>query len=155
MHTAYQSLFTCFSILVLFYINLNNKKNNKYALVIIAAQMLFVLLLASRMQILIMIFFVSVFFIYKYYKKQKTWVGLLITTIYLFIVGQIISAPSALNYRYKQTISQVSMILDVGEKVDLARKDLWREALNVIKQNIIIGSGVGDAKKNLLTKRYS
>ena len=152
MHTAYQSLFTCFSILILFYINLNNKKTNKYVIVIIPIQMLFVLLLASRMQILIMIFFVSVFFIYKYYKKQKTWAGLLITTIYLLIVGQIISAPSALNYRYKQTISQVSMILDVGEKVDLARKDLWREALNVIKQNIIIGTGVGDAKKNLLTK---
>ena len=152
MHTAYQSLFTCFSILVLFYINLNNKKTNKYDLVIIPTQMLFVLLIASRMQILIMVFFVSLFFIYRYYKKQKTWLGLLITTIYLLIVAQIISAPSALSYRYKQTISQVSMILDVGEKVDLARKDLWIEALNVIKQNIIVGTGLGDAKKNLLTK---
>ena len=71
MHTAYQSLFTCFSILILFYINLNNKKTNKYVLVIIAIQMLFVLLLASRMQILIMIFLFQSFSFINIIKSKK------------------------------------------------------------------------------------
>ena len=154
MHTSAQSMFTCFSIALFVYLFSQDKnfisKWMAYSAVII--QLIFVFLISSRMQILIMAFLVPVYLVPYYYKKKKVALGLLYT---LFIFGfsyLIITIPSTLNSRYNKTVSQINSLREDNGNYD-ARKFIWKEGLEVIKNNWLIGTGSGDAT-DALTARY-
>ena len=154
MHTSAQSMFTCFSIALFVYLFSQDKnfisKWMAYSAVII--QLIFVFLLSSRMQILIMAFLVPVYLVPYYYKKKKVALGILYT---LFIFGfsyLIITIPSTLNSRYDKTVSQINSLREDNGNYD-ARKFIWKEGLEVIKNNWLIGTGSGDAT-DALTARY-
>ena len=154
MHTAYQAMFTCFSIVIFIYLRIKEKFiSNWMMLPVIFIQMIFVLLLSSRMQILIMAVLVPSFLILYYHKKRKIILGLLYTILIFSCAELIMSIPSSLNYRYKQTVSRINSIGVDNDNSD-ARKFIWAEALKGIKNNWLIGAGVGDAK-DALVERYS
>ena len=99
------------------------------------------------MQILIMMVILPTFFIGYYYKRKKPVIGLLYA-MFLFVFSYlIITIPSALNYRYKQTISQIK---SVGGDGSDPRNFIWTAGLQVVKKNFLIGAGSGDAKDLLL-----
>ena len=152
MHTAYQSMFTCFSIVIFVYLFVKEKFiSNWTSWFTVAVQMLFILLLSSRMQILIMMVLVPVYFLSFYYKRKKFFLGLLYTGLIFGFSYLIIKIPSSLNYRYNQTVSHISSIgVDNGNSD--ARKIIWTEGLEVIKNNWFFGAGNGDAKGALLEK---
>jgi len=152
MHTAYQAMFTSFSIVIFFYLFIEeNVISNWLAYFAIAIQVIFVFLLSSRMQILIMMVILPTFFIGYYYKRKKPVIGLLYA-LFLFVFSYlIITIPSALNYRYKQTISQIK---SVGGDSSDPRNFIWTAGLQVVKKNFLIGAGSGDAK-DLLLDEYS
>jgi len=119
----------------------------------VTIQLLFVLLLSSRMQILIMIILIPLYFIIRYYKIKKLHLGVIYTVLIFSFGYLLIVQPSSLNYRYKQSVSQINSIGIDNDNSD-PRKFIWTEGLKMIKNNWLIGAGVGDAK-GVLMARYS
>ena len=153
MHSAYQSMFTCFSIAVFVYLFVKEKIISKQlSYIVVTIQILFILLLSSRMQILIMIVIIPTYLISYYYKRKNILLGLLYTILIFGFSYLIISAPSTLKHRYTQTISNIN-IIGLENNSTNARKFIWSEGLELIKKNWLVGAGAGDVK-NLLVSRY-
>lgn len=154
MHTSSQSMFTCFSIVLFVYFFKKEKLlSNWMAYLAISFQAIFVLLLSSRIQILIMIVMVPAYLISYYYKRKQTALGLLYTALIFGFSFFIISTPSKLNYRYTKTISQINSIGVDNDNSD-PRKLIWSAGIDIIRNNWLIGKGVGGAK-DALVARYS
>ncbi len=152
MHTAYQAMFTSFSIVIFFYLFIKeNFISNWATYFVITIQILCLFLFSSRMQILIMMGILPVFFIAYFYRQKSTHIGLLCVVLLFGFSYLIITTPSALNYRFKQTISQINSV--GGEDSD-PRKYIWNAGIQVIKKDWLIGSGNGDAK-DILLDEYS
>lgn len=154
MHTAYQAMFTCFSVLILIYLRLKDKFIENWVMYFgVIVQLIFILLLSSRMQILIMMALTPTYFLLSYYKKKKLYLGIIYTLIVFGLAKGIMSAPSSLNYRYKQTVTYISSIGVDSDNSD-PRKFIWENGLTLIKENWIFGTGIGDVKK-VLADRYA
>ena len=152
MHSAYQAMFTCFSIALIIYLNLKEKFVNNWAMYCyVFFQMIIILLLSSRMQILIIAVLIPFYFIIRYYQIKKLYLGIIYTVVIFSFAYLFISTPSLLNYRYTKTIKQVN---DIGGDNDNSdpRKFIWTEGLKVIKENWLFGVGAGDAKAKLIEK---
>ena len=148
MHTAYQAMFTCFSIVALIYLNGKKKFISNwllYTLVII--QIMFILLLSSRMQMLIMTVLLPIYLFSYYNKKKKLYLGIVYTIIIFGFAKLIMSVPSSLNSRYKQTVTHINSI---DRDNSDPRKFIWENSFTVINNNWILGAGIGDAKKDLI-----
>jgi O-antigen ligase len=115
----------------------------------VIVQLIFILLLASRMQILIMMALTPTYFLLRYYYKKKLYLGIIYTLIVFGLAKGIMSAPSSLNYRYKQTVTHISSIGVDSDNSD-PRKFIWENGLTLIKENWIFGTGIGDVKKVLV-----
>lgn len=154
MHSAYQAMYTCFSIAVFIYLRLKQKYiSNLIMLVAVFLQLTFILVLSSRMQLLVIMVLIPITILPIYYRKSKLFLGITYVVL-IFLFGKfIMSMPSALNYRFKQTVSHVKNIGVHADNSD-PRKFIWSEALIVIKDNWLIGTGVGDVKDELI-ERYS
>jgi len=153
MHSSYQAMFTCFSIVIFIYLRLKEKIiSNWMMLAAIFLQMIFIFLLSSRMQILIMTVLAPSFLVVHYYMKRKLILGFLYVALIFFFAKLIVSTPSVLNHRYKKTVSHINSIGVDNDNSD-PRKFIWGEGLKVIKNNWLIGTGVGDAK-DVLVERY-
>jgi len=111
-------------------------------------QTIFILLLSSRMQIVIMIVLIPSFLLFHYYKQKKLYLGIVSTILIFGLAKLIMSVPSALNYRYNQTVSHINSIGANNDNVD-PRNFIWTEGLKVIKENWLFGTGVGDVKDKL------
>ena len=156
MHTSAQAMFTCFSIVIFIYMyHKENFFNNKLLIYLyVSIQMIFIFLLSSRMQILIMSVIIPTYLVIFYYNKQKTIVGVLYTLlIFGFSYLIITTTPSTLSVRYSKTVSQINS-LQIDNGIYDARMFIWKEALEVIKNNWLFGTGAGDAK-DVLVDRYS
>jgi len=154
MHTAYQAMFTCFSVAILIYLRLKDKFIENWVMYFgVIIQLIFILLLSSRMQILIMMALTPTYFLLSYYKKKKLYLGIIYTLIVFGLAKGIMSVPSSLNYRYKQTVTHISSIGVDSDNSD-PRKFIWKNGLTLIKKNWIFGTGIGDIKK-VLVDRYA
>lgn len=154
MHTAYQATFTSFSIFILVYIYLNKEYSNNWIfLFLIVLQFLFLFLLSSRMQMLCLSVVTPIFLIFHYYLKQKIYLGFSYTILAFVVSYLLVSTPSVLNNRYKQTVSHISSIGNDSQNSD-PRKFIWKKAIDIIKYNWLFGVGVGDAK-DVLVSSYS
>ena len=154
MHTAYQAMFTCFSIVVFGYLTVKEKFiPNWLTYSSVSFQMVLLLLLSSRMQILIMMVLVPSYFIIYYYNRKKVLIGILYTVLIFVFAKLIMNVPSSLNFRYNQTVSQISSI-GVEDDNNDPRKFIWEASVKVIRDNWLIGAGIGDAT-SLLVERYS
>ena len=112
MHSAYQSMFTCFSIVIFFYIrHIFMSKHNILLLLLIFIQFIFILLLASRMQIIIIIILAVTYFLITYYNRNKLIYSILYIGLFLFVIKLAVSIPSSLNYRYNETITNINNII--------------------------------------------
>mgnify|MGYP000023312926 FL=1 len=154
MHTAYQATFTSFSIFILVYIYLNKEYSHNWIfLFLIVMQFFFLFLLSSRMQMLCMSVVTPIFLIFHYYLKKKIYLGFSYTILAFMVSYFLVSTPSVLNTRYKQTVSHISSIGNDSQNSD-PRKFIWKKAIDVIKYNWLFGVGVGDAK-DILVSSYS
>ena len=154
MHTAYQALFTCFSIAILVNCFLIYRLVKNWLIYLfVPFQLVFLLMLASRMQILLMAIIIPVFLITYFYNKKKLLIGFIYTFLIFFtliMLAKNSSSPS-LKYRYKQTMSYVENIGIENGNSD-PRKIIWQKGAQLIKQNWLIGVGAGDVKSALVNK---
>ena len=105
------------------------------------------------MQILIIMALIPLTILPIYYRKRKLFLGITYVLLIFFIGKLIMTMPTALNYRFKKTVSHVK---NIGVHTDNSdpRKFIWSEALIIIKENWLTGAGVGDVKDELI-ERYS
>jgi O-antigen ligase len=152
MHTSAQSMFTCFSIVLFTSLFIKERfLSNWITYSLVSIQLIFILLLASRMQILIIMVIVPAYLISYYYKRKKTVTGLLYTLLIFGFSYLIIPTSSILNSRFNKTFSQInSIVVDNGNHD--ARKFIWTQAIEVIKNHWIIGTGTGDINDALVTQ---
>ena len=154
MHTAYQAMFTCFSVLIFIYLRLKDKFIENWVMYFgVIIQLIFILLLSSRMQILIMMALTPSYFLLRYYYRKKLYLGIIYTVIIFGLAKGIMSAPSSLNHRYKQTVTHISSI-GVDSNNSDPRKFIWENGLTLIKENWVLGIGIGDVKE-ILVDRYA
>jgi len=154
MHTAYQAMFTCFSVSVLIYLRLKDKFIENWVMYFgVIVQLIFILLLSSRMQILIMMVLTPTYFLLRYYYKKKLYLGIIYSLIIFGLAKGIMSVPSSLNHRYKQTVTHISSI-GVDSNNSDPRKFIWENGLTLIKENWVLGIGIGDVKE-ILADRYA
>ena len=104
------------------------------------------------MQILIMMLLVPSYFILYYYNKNRVLLGILYTLLIFIFAKLIMNIPSSLNFRYQQTVSQINNAGIDNDNSD-PRKFIWGASLEILKDNWLVGSGVGDAT-SLLIERY-
>ncbi len=151
MHVAYQSMYTCFSIVIFVYLFIKKKFISSWlAYCAVIIQVAFVLLLASRMQILILIVIAPLYLIPYYHKKKKMSLGLLYTALIFVFSFLIISIPSSLNKNEKRKSINIAADNDNSNP----RKHIWTSGIEVIKSNWLIGTGIGQAK-DALSSSYS
>ena len=149
MHSAYQSMYACFSIVILYYLRkIFFKEYNLVFILIVFCQLIFILLLASRMQIIIIMLLAITYLCILYYKQKKIIQSLLYIGFLFFVISLFVSIPSSLNYRYNETIRQIKSFKLKNEDSD-ARHAIWKHGMDVIQENILVGAGIGDAKDEL------
>ena len=108
MHTAYQAMFTSFSIVIFGYLTVKEKFiANWLGYSSVFLQMIFLLLLSSRMQILIMMVLVPSYFIIYYYNKKKVVLGIVYTVLIFSFAKLIMNVPSSLNHRYFHNLETI------------------------------------------------
>ncbi len=154
IHPSYEAMFMVFAIGLIGYDliqhwNQFNIKNRIFRLTAIAALALFILLLTAKIAIASMFLVLSVLFIVwgiKHLGKRITIIGVIVGNILLFL------AMIALPY----TRERMLMLLHYNEvkytnSVD-SREEIWRAAIDVSKQNLITGTGSGDAEEALVNQ---
>ncbi len=107
---------------------------------------MFLLHLGSRMSLVILIFVFILFFTIKFYQTKS------IKIIIVFIMLLTIIVISAVNMPYlKIRILEYGLSFD-DKKITLIEKRIprWNAALDVIRENWIIGVGSGDTQEELL-----
>ena len=153
MHSAYYALYALFAIAIFIYL-IHHTKNKNH--IVIYAGMSFILviflfLLSSRMQLLIFFFFLTGYIITLASHKRNILLGIgMLALGYTFIFILITSLPKT-NKRINQTKSNLENI-NYSKTNTEARVKIWEAAFSVIKENYLLGTGVGDVKDALISK---
>lgn len=111
-------------------------------------------LLSSKMGLIIMVLQSIGFLIYYICKSKKYVIGV---TTFLFFVGGllvIIKYVPAVSSRFENAIEALTTNSNDNTKAEstAVRMLIWKAANCIISENILIGTGTGDAKDNLLMK---
>ncbi len=150
------SVFCCLIILSSFYFLLEKIKTKNFnfmffvMLVFTILNTVFVHIMSARTGILSLYFGVLIIVIFnlKHVLKNKFILGLLI-----LIPIIIFSVSSSLKNRVKNTIQDFKVVYkgDNANEYSFAMRVLaWKNAINLIKNNPILGVGIGDTEKELL-----
>jgi O-antigen ligase len=111
-------------------------------------------LLSSRAGILAAIIVIPLYFIFKYYKKSSKWIIL----VFLLIITVVFVKIAKTNSKVQSSIEGIT-----NENFNETLKNderllIWKSAVGVIKQNMFLGVGTGDAsvelKREFLKRGY-
>ena len=156
IHPSYLSMYIITAVLILFESFDNADKYFKKGLsaVMIFTLIIAIYLLSARAGILAAIIILPVYFLFKFNKRLPKIVVLLI--IVALVAGFVVIARK--NDRVNSSIEQIS-----NQKFNEILKDdprllIWQSAFGVIKRNIILGVGPGDAtvklKEEFISRGY-
>jgi O-antigen ligase len=140
-HPTYFSVSLLLSLFSIIHLNVNKKLDLRTTIILIIIVIFSLFLLSSRSALLILIV-VSILYIVKL-KKYKF---LYFYFALLIILGGL--NPRIVNMRnYKSNLEQ----LDPSTRYDFGLRLLtWNASVEIIKQNWLVGTGVGDAQEELL-----
>ena len=153
MHSAYYALYALFAIttFIFLYIKTENKKS-KLAYSSMAFLLSgFLFLLSSRMQIGIFIILLTSFIIARAIQKKRIFTGIIALFLSYACIFLLITKMPKINERLQQTKQHIKNI-NYSQTNSDPRVQIWKAALNVLKQNYAFGAGVGDAKDVLINE---
>tara|TARA_B100000902_G_scaffold27181_1_gene32762 strand:- start:42902 stop:44155 length:1254 start_codon:yes stop_codon:yes gene_type:complete len=153
MHSAYYGLYSLCAITIFIYLFHNSPSNKKKVIYSIMALglSLFLFLLSSRMQILIFLFALTIYILALYVKKRKIYFGIFILLLSYVGIFFLVTKMPKTSVRLQQTKEHIKNINFSKTNSD-ARVQIWFAAINVIKSNYLLGTGVGDVKDVLLNE---
>lgn len=112
-------------------------------------------LLSSRAGILAVAIVLPLYLIVKFYRQLPAWLIITLIVVFITVSGILISKNSRLKYSFDEIAKE--NIDDAFQKD--ARILIWRSAFGIIKHNLLVGVGTGDAseelKKEFLERGYS
>lgn len=153
MHSAYYALYALFAIAIFIYlIHHTQKKKHKIIYASMAfGLVVFLFLLSSRMQLLIFFLLLTVYIIAIAYQKKRILLGVTILVLgYVFIFVLATSLPKT-SVRINQTKKHFEN-MNYSKTNSDSRGKIWDAAFSVVKQNYLLGTGVGDVKDMLIAQ---
>lgn len=150
-HPSYFSIYTIFSIFIFLCILLKNENmgifTKGFLVVAIIYLLIFIFFLASRIGLLSLFILLISCMLFYAYKKHKLFTGIIATLIFIITISLALQFFTPIKEKFKR-------LLDLDkEKMEYAdtaiRLDLWKSAMTVIKDNILIGIGTGDLQPAL------
>jgi hypothetical protein len=159
IHLGYMAMYINFGIagLLLMVIVYKDKRffiNPLLTIIIILFFLIILFLLSSKMGLIVMILQCLGFLIYYICKSKKYTVGII---AFLFFGGGlllVIKYIPTVSGRFENAIEAITSNSQDNTKAEstAVRLLIWKAANSIISENILIGTGTGDAKDNLLAK---
>lgn len=148
VHPTYLSMYVLLAILISFEAIYDNslKMIKRFIWLIISVVFIIVIyLLSSRAGLLAALIVLSLYFILKLYKKISKWI--ILSVLVILMSGSVVLIIR--NSRISYSVEEISKTnLNETLKKDI-RLGIWESAIVVIKQNLIVGVGTGDASEEL------
>ena len=153
MHSAYYALYTLFAIAIFIYLYFKEEnKKSKIAYSSMAFGLsIFLFLLSSRMQIIIFVTLLTLFIIVRAFQKKRILTGILVLFLSYACIFLLVTQMPKTSARLQQTKAHIKNINYAKTNND-ARVQIWSAATNVIKKNYLFGTGIGDAKDELVSQ---
>lgn len=147
-HPTYVSMYVVFSIFIAFESFFDRNLNRLLKIFWLLTVMTFLVslyLLSSRAAILSALILIPVYLFFKLKERKKWWVSVLI----IIVAVSILAVLFLNNERFKYYFPEVSDT-SVVEKVMLDNRiPIWKSSIDVIKKNLFLGVGAGDASHQL------
>lgn len=148
IHPSYVAMYIIISILISFESFFNKSLTHIRKVLwftIIIVFLVAIYLLSARAGILAVIIVLPVYALLKFYSKFPKWIVIIVSGAILISLAVIAKKNEKVNY----SIEDISR-----KRVDETLKNdprllIWKSALGVIKENLILGVGTGDASKKL------
>jgi O-antigen ligase len=148
-HPTYLAMYVLFSVFIAFesFYDSSLKKNYRIGWMIISLILLTSLyFLSSRTGLLAACLIVPVYFLYKSIKRKKILFAWIILIFAAVLILPLIFKNIRFNI-YTNQISQRSLIETIKQD---SRIVVWKAALNIIHNNVLLGVGTGDVNSELL-----
>ncbi|HNW57103.1 MAG TPA: O-antigen ligase family protein [Bacteroidales bacterium] len=105
--------------------------------------------ISSRTGIFLGLVMVPLYFIFRFRNYKKKWKVWLVSIILIICVFPVIINNQRVDYLFGKIFEK-----QVGyERKDDPRLQIWESTINLVKQNLVFGLGIGDAR-NELAKEY-
>lgn len=159
---TYLGILTCFAILILIHFLIAHRSNFRagktaWLVVLLIFFTVFLMLLASKTAIIAFIVILSIWTGYFFYQSKRTFMGIAIILGFLVIVSSLIYSIPVLNERFMQAVGvekSNGWIQQYGGQGQGGRPEVrlmkWTSALQIIKENPLIGVGTGDVQDALI-----
>jgi len=148
-HPTYISMYVLLSVFICFeaMFDYSLKLDTKVFWIIISAILLVSqYLLSSRSGILVTFLLTIIYFIFKYFKRRKFFVVLISMLLITIALLPVIRKNQRINDLYNSLVNS----REINQKSVDPRTVVWKSALSVSKQHILIGVGIGDARNELV-----
>ncbi len=156
-HTSYFSLYLVLSISMIFYLFIKKEIKGKllsliYSIFIIV--LLFGVYYASSKAAVVTLAFLFIFIsIYISVKSKRKWISLILPILLISSIITTVSVNNRFRVYFQNSRTLFSDLYNNGmTKSNDKRFQIWGSAIEVVKENIIIGVGTGDVKDNLFEK---
>jgi O-antigen ligase len=148
VHPSYLAMYVLISILIssesLFDNSLTVIKRCLW-LIISIVFLIVIYLLSSRAGVMAAMIVLPLYFLFKFYRKFSKWIIVLLLIILVTGLVVLVRTNSRINYSL-EGISKTNINETVEKDV---RFIIWKSAMGVIEQNLILGVGTGDASEEL------
>lgn len=150
-HPTYMSLYSIISIIILIYF-IRNSLKKKISLFLIFFHVCVIYLLASRIAIITLLVVVIIFSIFLALKRRKLRKQIIITGVISILI---LPLGVLINKDFKYKFLQLKSINNFEyNKYDASsistRIAKWQSAIEISKENILLGSGTGDLPDELI-----
>jgi len=136
------SIFICFEAMFEDSLKLGKKIFWLFVSIILLVSQYF---LSSRSGILVTFLLVIIYFILKYFKSKKFFIILVSILLITIALLPVIRKNQRINDLYKSLVNS----REINQKSLDPRTVVWKSALGVAKQHILMGVGIGDARNEL------
>ncbi|WP_299883686.1 O-antigen ligase family protein [uncultured Lacinutrix sp.] len=151
MHNAYLGMYIIMSNILIVSFLKTIKKNLHFILLllVIAFQSLFLMQMVAKTAIILNVLIIIPSLIYLLINKKKIKTLVFLTTV---ILGISYFTITKFNLPLNRILDRVEELSNANESERETRPVIWKSALPLIKDNIIIGLGTGDANNVLINK---
>lgn len=156
LHPSYAALYVCLAYISIFWIieNFDFSKMTKILLYFILVCLIFkIVMLGSKAGFIGLIITIIMYLFYLIVFKKKYLQSLLITITFTITLFGALKSLDFIMVRLNEAISVVNA-KDISENKggSAARLMIWSSAIEIIKENPLIGVGTGDVKDELIKK---
>jgi O-antigen ligase len=147
-HPSYFSIYCSFSLFILLYFLKMGSSGKIVKILLVVYLFIFQFFLASRVGILSFLVVITLTIIYETVIRKVAWLGVILILIFFSISFIGINSFGTMREKMHAMFNYKVDIFNKAFKLD-ARFSEWEASTTVIKNNLILGVGIGDQKDEL------